>query len=255
MSQRFPLAIVLPCLATLLALPSRAETQDDRPYQTVHFDSADGLKITADLYLSHDKSKPFVVLCHQASWSRGEYREIAPKLIALGFNCMAIDQRSGNEVNDVKNETADLANQEGNRSGVCRRRTGHGCRADLRPQKLRPRQVDSMGQRVTARPWPFASPESTRNWSTASWLLRRGVLQKIRKTGQLDSFRRQKKSGCPFSSHPARTNSGTGSRFTRRSRRTTKQNSCPRLRAIMVPVRRGRNLTTARTTGRPRDHS
>ena len=67
----------------------------------------DGLSITADLYSAHqDKSTPFIVLCHQAGWSRGEYREIAPKLNALGFNCLAIDQRSGKGVNGVDNETA-----------------------------------------------------------------------------------------------------------------------------------------------------
>ena len=73
---------------------------------TITFPSEDGLEITADLYLAHeDAETPFVVLFHQAGWSRGEYLEIAPKLNRLGFNCMAIDQRSGGEVNGVKNET------------------------------------------------------------------------------------------------------------------------------------------------------
>ncbi len=79
-------------------------------FQTVEFDSGDGLKITADLYRQHaDKATPFIVLCHQASWSRGEYREIAPKLNAMGFNCLAIDQRSGKGINNVVNETAKRA--------------------------------------------------------------------------------------------------------------------------------------------------
>ena len=47
----------------------------------------------------------FIVLCHQAGWSRGEYREIAPRLNELGFNCVAIDQRSGGTVNRVSNLT------------------------------------------------------------------------------------------------------------------------------------------------------
>jgi len=75
--------------------------------ETVTFPSKDDLMITADLYAPHkEKSTPFIVLFHQAGWSRGEYREIAPKLNDLGFNCMAIDQRSGKAVNDVDNETA-----------------------------------------------------------------------------------------------------------------------------------------------------
>ena len=75
-------------------------------FKQIEFDSLDGLKISADLYMDSDKAKPFIVLCHQAGWSRGEYREIAPKLNAMGFNCMAIDQRSGKEVNGIANETA-----------------------------------------------------------------------------------------------------------------------------------------------------
>ena len=82
-------------------------------FKQIEFKSVDGLEITADLYMnSDDKAKPFIVLCHQAGWSRGEYREIAPKLNELGFNCMAIDQRSGGRVNGVANETALRAKRE-----------------------------------------------------------------------------------------------------------------------------------------------
>ncbi len=73
--------------------------------EQIKFNAKDGVVITADLYLSHPKTAPFIVLFHQAGWSRGEYLEIAPKLNQLGFNCMAVDQRSGSTVNNVKNET------------------------------------------------------------------------------------------------------------------------------------------------------
>ncbi|MCH8329963.1 MAG: alpha/beta hydrolase [Bacteroidetes bacterium] len=72
------------------------------------FPSLDKLEITADVYDIGD-DKPVIILCHQAGYSRGEYREIAPKLNKLGFNCIAIDQRSGNSVNGVNNETAERA--------------------------------------------------------------------------------------------------------------------------------------------------
>lgn len=82
--------------------------------ETITFPSKDGLTITADTYISNpDKKTPFIVLFHQAGWSRGEYNEIAPKLNKLGFNCIAVDQRSGNTVNGVKNETTALAQKEG----------------------------------------------------------------------------------------------------------------------------------------------
>lgn len=77
--------------------------------ETIQFPAEDGLLVTADLYLWHEDDAPFVVLFHQAGWSRGEYKEIAPRLGELGFNCMAVDQRSGKAVNGVENQTARLA--------------------------------------------------------------------------------------------------------------------------------------------------
>jgi dienelactone hydrolase len=72
--------------------------------QTVTFESSDGVEITADLYVSSTQN-PYIILLHQAGYSRGEYREIAPKLVNLGYNCLAVDLRSGNEVNFIKNQT------------------------------------------------------------------------------------------------------------------------------------------------------
>ena len=74
----------------------------------IEFASGDGLMITADHY-HVNKSNPVIVLCHQANYSRGEYTEIADSLNRLGFNCLAIDQRSGNSVNGVTNETKSRA--------------------------------------------------------------------------------------------------------------------------------------------------
>lgn len=84
-------------LITVLIFPSSKKT--------ITFKAEDGVSITADLYMAHGKTAPFIVLFHQAGWSRGEYEEIAPKLNSMGFNCMAVDQRSGNEINGVKNMT------------------------------------------------------------------------------------------------------------------------------------------------------
>ncbi len=79
----------------------------------VSLESIDGLPITADLYLAHaDPEAPFIVLFHQARWSRGEYREIAPRLNEMGFNCLAVDQRSGGEVGGVANQTAARATMD-----------------------------------------------------------------------------------------------------------------------------------------------
>lgn len=69
------------------------------------FKASDGLEISATKYFKHDKTAPIILLFHQAKWSRGEYNEIAPKLNKLGFNCIAVDLRSGGEVNGIINET------------------------------------------------------------------------------------------------------------------------------------------------------
>ncbi len=73
--------------------------------QTITFNSKDKIEITADLYMTENTNAPIILLFHQAASSRGEYLTIAPKLNELGFNCMAIDQRSGGSSNDVSNET------------------------------------------------------------------------------------------------------------------------------------------------------
>lgn len=72
--------------------------------KTINIKSQDGLRIKADIY-KIDASAPYILLFHQANFSRGAYREIAPKLNKMGFNCIAIDQRSGKEINGVHNET------------------------------------------------------------------------------------------------------------------------------------------------------
>lgn len=77
----------------------------------LEFPSLDGLTITANSY-EVIPSDQYIILCHQARYSRGEYREIAKELNKLGYNCLAIDQRSGDECNDMINETARRAKKE-----------------------------------------------------------------------------------------------------------------------------------------------
>ena len=78
----------------------------------VSFKAPDGINITADLYKGQP-SDTYVVLFHQAGYSRGEYKETAPKIVKIGFNCLAVDLRSGGEVNYVQNETAREAKELG----------------------------------------------------------------------------------------------------------------------------------------------
>jgi dienelactone hydrolase len=94
MKEKFFLFLII---SSLLAITIQGQ-------QTVTFIAADGVTVTADHYVSSTQN-PYIILLHQAGYSRGEYRETAPKLVNLGFNCLAVDLRSGNEVNFVKNLT------------------------------------------------------------------------------------------------------------------------------------------------------
>lgn len=81
--------------------------------QTLTFPAADGLIVTADLYLGNDTATQYMVLCHQARYSRGEYMETVKTFCDLGYNCLVPDARSGKEVNGVYNETASRALKKG----------------------------------------------------------------------------------------------------------------------------------------------
>ncbi len=73
--------------------------------EAVTFPAGDGLKVRGDLYL-RDNSLPFIILCHQAASNRSEFYEIAPRLLNLEYNCLAIDLRAGGKVGFTENETA-----------------------------------------------------------------------------------------------------------------------------------------------------
>lgn len=72
--------------------------------EKIKFPSLDKLPVTANLYLK-DESYPFIVLCHMAGFNKSEYKGIAKKLTEQGFNCLAVDQRSGGTTSGGDNET------------------------------------------------------------------------------------------------------------------------------------------------------
>ena len=88
-----------------------SKQSDSRFIQHDSFPSRDSLLIFADIYERKD-SKPTILLCHQAGYSRGEYRETAFRIGSIGFSSIAIDQRSGNEANNILNKTAQLAKEK-----------------------------------------------------------------------------------------------------------------------------------------------
>lgn len=79
---------------------------------TSTFLGEDSLRVTYQVAEISEKS-PYILLCHQAGFSRGEYVETIKTFNELGYNCVAIDQRSGKEANGIINETAARADSMG----------------------------------------------------------------------------------------------------------------------------------------------
>lgn len=73
--------------------------------ETVQFQAADGVTITADFKTPETDHTTVIVLFHMAGASRGEYRTISDRLNTLGYATLAVDQRSGGQFNGVQNET------------------------------------------------------------------------------------------------------------------------------------------------------
>lgn len=80
------------------ARPLRAQTP-------VQFKASDGVTIYANYYPANASSQPMILLFHQAHSNRYEYSSIAPRLEALGFSCLATDQRFGGKMFGEDNET------------------------------------------------------------------------------------------------------------------------------------------------------
>lgn len=80
--------------------------------QHITFPSKDSITIYADLY-ENEGSSVNILLCHQAGFSRGAYKQTGIILSKLGFNAMAIDQRSGEIALDVINLTHEEALSKG----------------------------------------------------------------------------------------------------------------------------------------------
>jgi len=99
-------------LALLLCAPVQEEAPAPQTKKVTGLTAPDGLPMTAEYReASAEPGTPLLVLFHQARSSRGEYRPIMPRLSALGFNCLAVDLRSGGKMNDVKNGTNRYSNR------------------------------------------------------------------------------------------------------------------------------------------------
>lgn len=67
--------------------------------------ASDGVSLAADSYRAASPTSPVILLFHQAESGKSEYATIAPRLVELGYNAVAIDQRAGGELFSPPNST------------------------------------------------------------------------------------------------------------------------------------------------------
>lgn len=95
------------CKAKETPRPSPSSNPAVHPKQ-VEFHADDGTRVYADLYETEaKKDAPIILLFHQARSNAAEYATIAPRLVAEGFNCLAVDLRSGGTAWQRNNRTAE----------------------------------------------------------------------------------------------------------------------------------------------------
>jgi dienelactone hydrolase len=79
-------------LAAVLLLVTAAAARAGEP---VSFPAGDGATVYGEIYRAAGPAKAVILLFHQAGANRGEYAPIAPRLAAMGYDALAIDQRAG----------------------------------------------------------------------------------------------------------------------------------------------------------------
>ena len=87
-------------LAATLALPTTARAAETRTFRT-----SDNVTIYATKTAATAPKRGTILLFHMAGSNRAEYTPIAPELAKLGWDSIAIDQRSGGTLWGQPNET------------------------------------------------------------------------------------------------------------------------------------------------------
>jgi alpha-beta hydrolase superfamily lysophospholipase len=75
------------------------------PPTSITLKAADGVDVYARAWKGNSETAPTILLFHQAGSGKSEYAPLAPRLVELGYNALAIDQRSGGDLYAPTNET------------------------------------------------------------------------------------------------------------------------------------------------------
>lgn len=93
-------------LASASAAQRPGEGENAKITARITFMAEDGVKISADLYARNEGPRvPYLLLFHDGSASRAQYRNIAPRFSRKGYNALAVDLRSGGATKGFKNIT------------------------------------------------------------------------------------------------------------------------------------------------------
>jgi dienelactone hydrolase len=103
--SRDPLLTRRELLPVFLAGAMTLEADTPQPRQ-IALRTSDGVTVYAWHYAASEKNKPAILLFHQAGSNHAEYAPIAPRLAALGYHALALDQRSGGSMFGAANRTA-----------------------------------------------------------------------------------------------------------------------------------------------------
>lgn len=97
--------IILLCFLGTPGLCAQEFPGNDIKGKEISFFTPDSIEVFGDLF-EIDKSAPVILLFHQGgSNARGEYGPIIPKLLELGYNILATDQRKGGQYYGHYNRT------------------------------------------------------------------------------------------------------------------------------------------------------
>lgn len=92
-------------LCTLFCTGQNTSTDPESLRTEINFYTPDSIQIIGDLYQA-DKAGAVILLFHQGgSNARGEYGPIIPRLLDMGYNILATDQRSGGQYYGQYNRT------------------------------------------------------------------------------------------------------------------------------------------------------
>ena len=105
LAERYSAEMRVTCVKLLFAAGLAMSPVPGHTADAISFTASDRVQVFADYYSAGSKAKPLILLFHQAGSNRGEYATIGPTLASLGFNALAIDQRSGGDAWGRTNET------------------------------------------------------------------------------------------------------------------------------------------------------